>query len=100
MKTGTNNHLYAPDRVYGEIYEANGIYWAEVIVFQDGFDSVVEQSADFVNRKQAAHWLQERKLKAAPTAEEIVEELSAKAVALAKRVAQAFGLGGRVPNAA
>lgn len=64
--------LTSADRVFGEIYEANGIYWAEVISTEDGFDKVVEQSTDFADREQAIAWLAARDLAVAKTFDEVV----------------------------
>jgi len=60
MTNATKNTLVAPDEVFGEVYEAKGAYWAEVIHKEDGFDYVVEQSNDFSSREQALAWLGER----------------------------------------
>jgi len=100
MKTNEAYDLTTPDRVYGEIYEANGMYWAEVIMMEDGLDYVVEQSADFADRAHAKAWLLERKLTVAPTAEEVLADVLAKLAVAAKRVGGAFGFGGRIPSAA
>ncbi|WP_018607392.1 hypothetical protein [Uliginosibacterium gangwonense] len=100
MKTNEAYDLTTPDRVYGEIYEANGMYWAEVIMMEDGLDYVVEQSADFANRAHAKAWLLDRKLAVAPTFEEVMAEVFAKLAVAAKRVRGAFGFGGRIPSAA
>lgn len=51
-----------PDRVYGEVYEYEGAFWAETILIEDGLDWVIEKSPDFVNRLQAVAWLAEREL--------------------------------------
>ena len=51
-----------PDRVYGEVYEYEGIYWAEVVLVEDGVDWVTEKSRDFSSREKAVAWLAERDL--------------------------------------
>jgi hypothetical protein len=67
--TGTN-----PDRVYGEIYEYNGIYWAEVILVEDGLDWVTEKSADFRSQERAEAWLADRKVALPKTFSETLNE--------------------------
>lgn len=98
----TSTHkLTTIDRVYGEIYEANGIYWAEAILSQDGFDSVVEKSGDFGNRKLAAAWLNDRKIAfAQPFDEALVQAFSALSTAsFWSRLRHAFSVGGSFASA-
>lgn len=50
------------DRIYGEIYEYEGAYWAEVILIEDKLDWVTGQSQEFTSREQAVEWLRSRSL--------------------------------------
>lgn len=62
--------LLTPDRAYGEIYEADGYYWAESILFSDGVEWVTGKSEDFASRREAAAWLAKRGLTAAVSFED------------------------------
>lgn len=61
-----------PDRVYGEIYEYDGMFWAEVIHVEDRLDWVTEKSPDFPTYEQAEAWLAERKVAIPRTAIEVL----------------------------
>lgn len=67
---------------YGEIYTYEDRYWAEVIVEEDGFTMVAEQSAEFDDSAVAVKWLAERGLFFAPSlAEKFLEALPLREVA-------------------
>lgn len=57
----------APTPVYGEIYSADGQFWAEIILEEDGIPTVVSKSNDFANREQAVAWLAANDLYFPPT---------------------------------
>lgn len=98
MKAYSNEN---PDRVYGEVYEYDDIFWAEVIVVDSGFDYVTEKSADFATREAAENWLAVRKVAMELTLGEAISERISK-LSIAQVVAQLrslVGFGGKMAAA-
>ncbi|WP_374400427.1 hypothetical protein [Niveibacterium sp.] len=64
--------LLTPDQAYGEIYEADGHFWAESILVSDGVEWVTGKSEDFASRHEAAAWLSQHGLKATESLEDAI----------------------------
>lgn len=64
--------LLTPDQAYGEIYEADGHFWAESILLSDGVEWVTGKSEDFASRREAAAWLAQQGLKTTESFEDAI----------------------------
>ncbi|WP_374509733.1 hypothetical protein [Niveibacterium sp.] len=64
--------LLTPDQAYGEIYEADGHFWAESILLSDGVEWVTGKSEDFASRREAAAWLTKQGLTATESFEDVL----------------------------
>lgn len=63
----------AVDHCYGEIYEFEGLYWAEVIVLNDGYEQVTLQSKGYTSRENAKAWLAQQGVAVRQTLMERIE---------------------------
>lgn len=54
--------LSGDGRRYGEVYECNGVYWAEIVLVDERIDWVTEKSPEFACCEQACAWLAEKRL--------------------------------------